>query len=552
MATEGNDKFFGTDGDDVIDGLGGHDVFLGGPGVDQLHGGQGDDEFVIRNAGDVVAGETYAGGTGMNFLTIQADADFSQVNMTGVSQLVDEDQSHTVRLTTDQVNELTYFFMGDLVIVGDGAVWVDGRLTSLTLATPGIQLRLSDTWGYNFFVEGSAGADMMSCFGTAKLKGNGGNDLLDGGIGGDTLWGGAGADDLSGQAGNDEFIVAAGENVAGDRYHGGDDYDWVRLQADATLASGQLIEMEAVYGDFALTIAGRDLMTLERVDTRSITINRAGVADLAATIVYSQTINLAVEGVNLKLGAPNGHAANHVINGSAGSDRIASGWGQDTINGRAGNDFLDGGGDEVSDILNGGAGDDSYRLRTADSVREGAGGGYDIVLTQLGSARLAANVEKLVFDGGATAAFEGIGNVIANEIVALGGNDRLSGGGGADILHGGKGMDVLTGGAGADSFVFQTALSAGRNVDTIADFAGEDFIVLDRSVFTAAGPQARLAGDAFTVGTAAADAEDRLVYDQATGRLFYDADGSGAGAQILFARLAAGAELGAADFQIVA
>ncbi|HWT13405.1 MAG TPA: hypothetical protein VN231_11670, partial [Allosphingosinicella sp.] len=53
---------------------------------------------------------------------------------------------------------------------------------------------------------------------------------------------------------------------------------------------------------------------------------------------------------------------------------------------------------------------------------------------------------------------------------------------------------------------------------------------------------------AFRQGAAAADASDRIVYDQATGQLFYDGDGSGAAAQILFATVAAGTALTSADF----
>ena len=58
----------------------------------------------------------------------------------------------------------------------------------------------------------------------------------------------------------------------------------------------------------------------------------------------------------------------------------------------------------------------------------------------------------------------------------------------------------------------------------------------------------RLAAGAFHVGTSAGNADDRIVYDQATGKIFYDADGSGAGAAILFATVTAGTTLTSADF----
>ena len=42
------------------------------------------------------------------------------------------------------------------------------------------------------------------------------------------------------------------------------------------------------------------------------------------------------------------------------------------------------------------------------------------------------------------------------------------------------------------------------------------------------------------VGGDAADTNDYVLYDTATGNLFYDADGSGAGAKVLFATLTLG------------
>jgi len=133
------------------------------------------------------------------------------------------------------------------------------------------------------------------------------------------------------------------------------------------------------------------------------------------------------------------------------------------------------------------------------------------------------------------------GNALANVVT---GND------GANVLDGKGGLDILVGLGGNDTFLFDSALGGG-NVDKISDFtAGADKIALDDSVFTTLAPGALGAG-AFVTGGGALDAGDRIVYDQVHGLLYFDADGSGAGAQVLFARVDPGLGLNASDFVIV-
>ena len=141
------------------------------------------------------------------------------------------------------------------------------------------------------------------------------------------------------------------------------------------------------------------------------------------------------------------------------------------------------------------------------------------------------------------------------------GNDTLSGGPGADVLRGGGGNDTLNGGigndtldpgAGLDQLLFSTALGA-TNHDNILNFSvADDTIVLDDDVFTAAGAVGTLASAAFFTGSAAHDVSDRIIYNSATGNIYYDDDGTGADAQVLFAHVTAGTALTFADFSIVA
>lgn len=88
-------------------------------------------------------------------------------------------------------------------------------------------------------------------------------------------------------------------------------------------------------------------------------------------------------------------------------------------------------------------------------------------------------------------------------------------------------------------------------IDTITDFrSGEDKIELDRAIFDKLGSAGALNAEFLVEGKAALDANDFLVYDKATGILWYDADGNGAGAALEVALLANKAALAATDFSV--
>jgi serralysin len=86
------------------------------------------------------------------------------------------------------------------------------------------------------------------------------------------------------------------------------------------------------------------------------------------------------------------------------------------------------------------------------------------------------------------------------------------------------------------------------NVDFIADLvSGLDRIGLDDAVFNGLAAGA-LNPNAFRLGASAQDADDRILYDPATGALYFDADGSGAGAAVQFAVLQGAPPILATDF----
>jgi serralysin len=234
-----------------------------------------------------------------------------------------------------------------------------------------------------------------------------------------------------------------------------------------------------------------------------------------------------------------GTSSGETLNGGDGNDTLNGLAGNDTLNGGAGNDTLDGG--TGDDKMYGGTGDDTYVVNTSrDLVSENAGAGIDTVRTSLTTYTLGLNVERLEYTG--TSAFTGTGNTLANTI---------TGGNGADTINGGAGADTLSGRGGADKFVFNSALGSG-NIDAIKDFnVLEDSIRLENAVFRVLTQTGVLATGAFNIGSAALQSDDRIIYDNRTGALFYDADGTGKIAAIQFATLSSGLDLHASNFTVI-
>jgi phospholipase/lecithinase/hemolysin len=190
------------------------------------------------------------------------------------------------------------------------------------------------------------------------------------------------------------------------------------------------------------------------------------------------------------------------------------------------------------------AGNTSYVVTHSSAIiLERAGEGYDTVRAAVSYALQAdASIEQMrtTSDTG-TASINLTGNAIAQGFVGNAGNNVIDGKGGADGLWGLGGMDT---------FVFSTPLGPG-NVDRIYDYiVADDTIRLDDAVFQGL-PFGALAPGAFALGPAATEADDRIIYDPATGYLSFDPDGVGGAAAVHFATLNAGLSPTAADFFIV-
>ncbi|WP_157269400.1 DUF4347 domain-containing protein [Azohydromonas aeria] len=299
-----------------------------------------------------------------------------------------------------------------------------------------------------------------------------------------------------------------------------------------------------------------------------------------------------------------GQASNDILNGLAGDDTLDGGAGSDTMTGGDGSDIYyvrdtgdtvtqtnataAGGIDTVWSFLNahvlganiengrillpGAAGLTGNNLNNVlfsgagDNVLDGAAGA-DTASYLYAAAGVTVNLASaLAQDTGGSGIdtlrnIENVtgskgddillGNAGANTIDGGAGADFLVGRDGHDTLAGGAGLDTLVGGSGQDAFRFAD-LPTVATLDAIADFnTVDDRLEFDDAVFKALGPVGAVAAGTFVQGRAALDRDDRLLYDRASGELRYDADGSGTGAAVLFARLSAGTALNAVDLFVV-
>jgi Ca2+-binding RTX toxin-like protein len=133
----------------------------------------------------------------------------------------------------------------------------------------------------------------------------------------------------------------------------------------------------------------------------------------------------------------------------------------------------------------------------------------------------------------------------------------INGGGGKQIIvgsayddtfTGSSGSDTLTGGDGRDTFVFN---NRSEGIDTITDFTvADDVLRVSMSGFAGIGSAGILDASKFSIGALATTADQRFVYDNSTGALFYDSNGNAANGVTQFAQLAANLALTENNFVV--
>lgn len=272
------------------------------------------------------------------------------------------------------------------------------------------------------------------------------------------------------------------------------------------------------------------------------------------SIAYGATIENAEGGS----GADSiyGNAVANQLSGNNAADKLFGYAGADTLDGGNGNDYMVGGAG-VDDISGGGGNDRFVVENTTDKAHEASGQGFDIVYARVNYTLGAHEEIEVLRAYNGSLNLQLTGNELANRIFGSTGTDTLAGGAGHDRLYGGMANDVLTGGTGNDMFLFDTALNASTNVDTITDFTNaagnNDRFLLDDAIFAGifntgtTMDAALLAANAGGIATASS----RIIYDTSTGALYYDQDGSaGAHARIQFATVSGHPALTSVDFMV--
>lgn len=526
-----SDEFYGSEySGDVLNGFAGGDVLYGGLGGDSLDGGADNDTLYGEAGSDTLVGgignDAMYGGADNDTLNAGADDD-SLYGQDGADTL-NGDAGNDTLLGGAGADELNGGTDIDLVSYQDAGAGVTINLLDGTLNTGDAQ---GDTYiniegfrgseygdlfigdgGANVF-NGGGGSDTVSYAGHAPGvivdlgtgTGTGGDVLQNfenviGTDGNDTLTGNSAINVLTGGAGNDIYFVQDTGDYVAEAASGG--IDTVNTSATYTLAA--FVENLVGTGGGAISLTGNDL-------ANSIT----------------------------------GNDADNVINGGGGADIMAGGGGNDIY-------YVDNAGDVILDS----SGIDTVVLATSMSLANFTNI-ENVMLSSTGAFSLdGSELANTLTGNNAANVLNGFGG--DDIIMGLGGNDRLNGGTGNDTIYGSTGKDTLYGGSGKDVFVFDSRSNKRTNLDKIADYVvRDDSIWLDNAAFSSkigkGAPTAprKLNKAFFTVGDAAKDKNDYIIYSKSKGVLYYDSDGSGGKAKVEIATMKKNLKMTAAEFFVI-
>jgi Ca2+-binding RTX toxin-like protein len=574
IGNESANEIRGNDGEDLLKGGGGADVLRGGNQNDELYGESGDDDL----RGDSGDDEMY-GGTDNDTYSVNSVGDrvieFANQGTDTVNSSLDAytltDDVENLNLSTGingTGNGLGNRIIGNIldnVLDGaGGADTMEGRQGNDTfrvdnasdavieLADQGndtVLASVSYTLGAGVSVEtlattNDSGTAAINLTGNGignSIRGNNGSNVLNGGGGSDGLDGRGGTDTVSYENNAWRVVVVLGVGGAP-----GQGYEFGLVPQEVLLSVDTLVNIENVRGSsFNDTLVGNDAnnelrgglggdtYVVQNAGDAIVESGGQGVDEVRSSVSYTLTAGADVE--TLRTTDDNGTAAIN-LTGNASGNHVVGNNGSNTLNGGGGN------GDE----LEGRGGDDTYVVSNANvAITESGGQGTDTAVSSVSYTLTAgADVENLRTSNDAgTAAINLTGNNTGNIVTGNNGNN---------ILNGAGGDDDLIGRGGQDQFLFNTALDAANNVDRILDFnVADDTILLEQDIFSSSLGLGNISAGEFVIGTAAQDANDRIIYNNANGALFYDSDGAGGVAAIQFAELTPGLALTNLDFLVV-
>jgi Ca2+-binding RTX toxin-like protein len=351
--TEGDDTLYGSHIRDTLEGLAGddklfgyaeNDTLSGGTGNDTLYGGAGNDTY-LWNPGD--GSDVIVDSEGNNVLVIGGGlaAGDLKIDRSGgdISFLVSgTEEKITVKdwyaAEKNQLSEIRF---------SDGSVLTREEIN---LVTPVFEVK--------------DGEDTAS--------GSAGDDLVLGGSGDETLYGNAGNDIISGGEGDDRLIGGAGDDTY--IWNPGDGNDTITdTLGDNTLQIGGGVNP----GDVEVSREGNNLVITIPETGETITVTNWGSSENArlyevqfsdGTVWDTDYIDGLLPPIELSTQdlTINGTAANDVLTGGFGSDKLYGLGGNDVLNGGDGNDSLYGG--DGNDILAGGTGSDYLEGGTGNDV----------------------------------------------------------------------------------------------------------------------------------------------------------------------------------------
>ena len=497
-----------NNGDDVLTGNELSNLISGEAGTDEIEGREGDD--ILRGG---AGSDVLNGGGGVDTILYDTSREGVVANLT------------TKRGAFGDAQGDTY----DSIEVVDGSEYKDRLIGSEN----------SDTLrgrGDDDFLDGRDGDDVLQGNdGQDDLKGGNGNDTLEGGNGGDTLLGDSGNDLIMGGQGNDYLEGDDGEDILS----GGSGLD----QIEAGLGN-DLIEGDSG-NDTLAGGGGQDLFLIQRGDDNETIIDFEGMGTGTnpSEEKLSELDVLQFEG--------KGFTVRNMLLTQQEKDLLIS---FETV-------------DDATVLLK------NFELENLENIGSGSGttnnngnilflpeaseqienafrefeGKFDVFDADWQRSNLISrNIVTFLNDlDNDVSGFDDSDDVIHG----LGGADTLYGLGGNDLLRGGLGDDLLTGGTGADLFAFH---SLNQGIDTIADFSTQesDLIQLSKLGFDSDLTEGILNTDAFSLGLASSTAH-RVLYDQSTGLVSYDVDGSGKAQAIDFARVTPSTSLSHRDFVVL-